>query len=66
MEKKYIESFQSKSISAFSSAVTPRLSKAFGDKYSLKTSSGKLVLQKDIATLPAACESKIPEETGND
>ena len=66
MEKKNIESFQSKSISAFSSALTPRLLKAFGDKYSLKTSSGKLVLQKDITTLRAACENKIPEETGND
>ena len=66
VERKNIESFQSKSISAFSSAVTPRLLKAFGDKYSLKTSKGKLILQKDIATLRAACENKIPEQTGND
>ena len=66
VERKNIESFQSKSISAFSTAVTPRLLKAFGDKYSLKTSKGKLILQKDIATLRAACENKIPDQTGND
>ena len=61
MEKKNFESFQSKSISAFSAAVTPRLVKAFGEKYSLKTANGKLDLQKDIATLRLACDNKIPE-----
>lgn len=61
MEKKNFESFQSKSFSAFSAAVTPRLVKAFGEKYSLKTANGKLDLQKDIATLRLACDNKIPE-----
>ena len=66
LEKKNIESFHSKSISAFSSAVTSRLLKTFGEKYSLKTSTGKLCLQKDIAALLAACDNKIPDDTGND
>lgn len=60
MEKKNFDSFQSKSISAFSSAVTPRLIKAFPEKYSLKTAQGKLQLQKDIATLRLACCNEIP------
>ena len=60
MEKKNFDSFQSKSISAFSSAVTPRLTKAFPEKYSLKTAQGKLELQKDIATLRLACCNEIP------
>ena len=59
MEKKNFDSFQSKSISAFSSAVTPRLAKAFPEKYSLRTAQGKLELQKDIATLRLACANKI-------
>ena len=58
--KKKTDSFQSKSISAFSSAVTPRLAKAFPEKYSLKTAKGKLELQKDIATLRLACANKTP------
>ena len=66
MEKKSIESFQSKSISAFSSAVTPHHLRAFRDKYSLKTSPGELILQKDLATLRATCKNKIPDETRND
>lgn len=61
LEKKNYESFQSKSISVFSSAVAPRLVKAFGEKYSLKTAKGKLELQKDKATLRLARENKIPE-----
>ena len=60
MEKKNLETFQSKSISAFSVAVTPRLLKAFVDKYSPRTATGKLELQKDIATLRLACKGKIP------
>ena len=60
MEKKNFDSFQSKSISAFSSAITPRLAKAFPEKYSIKTAKGKLELQKDIATLRLACANKIP------
>lgn len=60
MEKKNFDSFQSKSISAFSSAVTPRLTKAFPEKYSLTTAQGILELQKDIATLRLACCNKIP------
>ena len=54
------------SISAFSSAVTPRFLNAVGDKYSLKSSKGKLISHKDLGTLQAACENKIPDQTGND
>ena len=60
MEKKNFDSLQSKSISAFSSAVTPPLTKAFPEKYLLKMAQGKLGLQKDIATLTLACSNKIP------
>ena len=66
LEKRNITAFQSKSISAFASAITPRLTRVFGDKYSLKTAQGKLQLQKDISILRAACNNKIPENTGND
>ena len=60
MKKKNFDSFQSKSISAFSSAVTLRLTKAFPEKYLLKAAQGKLELQKDIATLRLACCNEIP------
>ena len=46
---------------SLSQHVTPRLVKAFGEKYSLTTAKGKLDLQKDIATLRLACENKIPQ-----
>lgn len=55
-----------KSISAFATAITPRLTRAFSEKYSLKTAKGKLALQKDISIIRAACKNKIPENTGND
>lgn len=60
MEKKNLEAFQSKSISAFATAVTQRLLKAFPEKYSPRTPGEKLALQKDIATLRIACNNKIP------
>ena len=60
MEKKNLEAFQSKSISAFATVVTQRLLKAFPEKYSPRTPGGKLALQKDIATLRIACNNKIP------
>ena len=60
MEKKNLEAFQSKSISAFATAVTQRLLKVFPEKYSPRTPGGKLALQKDIATLRIACNNKIP------
>ena len=60
MEKKNLEAFQSKSISAFATAVTQRLLKAFPEKYSPRTPGGKLALQKDIATLRIDCNNKIP------
>lgn len=65
-EQKNLDAFQSKSISAFSIAITPRLLKAFGDKYSPRTSAGKLELQKDIATLRLACDNKIPPVSENE
>lgn len=65
-EKKNLDAFQSKSISAFSTAVTPRLLKAFGDKYSPRTAKGKLELQRDIATLRLACNNKIPPCSENE
>jgi hypothetical protein len=58
-EKKNVVAFQSRSISAFATA-------AFPDKYSLKTASGKLDLQKDMAKLRMVCHSKAPENTGED
>ena len=58
--EKNLEAFQSKSISAFATAVTQRLLKAFPEKYSPRTLGGKLALQKDIATLRIACNNKIP------
>ena len=48
LEKKNLIEFQSKSISAFATAIAPRLTRAFSEKYSLKTAKGKLALQKDI------------------
>lgn len=66
MEQKNLDLFQSKSISAFSIAITPRLLKTFGDKYSPRTSAGKLELQKDIATLRLACNNKIPPVSENE
>ena len=66
LEKKNLIAFQSKSISAFATAITPRLTRAFGEKYSLKTAKGKLELQKDISIIRSACKNKIPENTGND
>ena len=58
--KSSLEAFQSKSVSAFVTAVTPRLIKAFPDKYNTTTTSGKILLQKDLATLRIACNNKIP------
>ena len=66
LEKKNLDAFQSKSISAFSTAITPRLLKAFGDKYSPRTATGKLELQRDIATLRIACNNQIPPQSEND
>ena len=66
LEKKNLIAFQSKSISAFATAITPRLTRAFSEKYSLKTAKGKLALQKDISIIRAACKNKIPENTGDD
>ena len=66
LEKKNLAAFQSKSISAFATAITPRLIRAFSDKYSLKTAKGKQELQKDIATLRVGCNNTVPENAGAD
>ena len=65
-EQKNLDTFQSKSISAFSIAITPHLLKAFGEKYSPRTSAGKLELQKDIATLRLAYDNKLPPVSENE
>jgi hypothetical protein len=65
-EQKNLDAFQSKSISAFSTSITPRLLKAYGDKYSPRTAKGKLELQRDIATLRLACNNKIPPVSENE
>ena len=58
--KSSLEAFQSKSVCAFVTAVTPRLLKVFPDRYNTTTTSGKILLQKDLATLRIACSNKIP------
>jgi len=65
-EKKNIEAFQSKSISAFATSITPRLLKVLEDKYNVRTAAGKIALQRDIATLRLACENKVPPFENND
>ena len=64
--KSSLEAFQSKSVSAFVTAVTPRLLKAFPDKYNTTTTSGKILLQKDLATLRIACNNKIPSPSADE
>ncbi len=58
--KKNLAAFESKTISAFSVAVTGRLLKAFPDRYDTKTATGKIKLQKDIATIRMASNNKVP------
>ena len=48
-------------ISAFTTAIAPRLTRAFGKKYSLKIEKGKLELQKDISIIRSACKNKMLE-----
>ncbi len=59
-DKRSLEAFQSKSVSVFVTTVTPRLLKAFPERYNTTTTSGKILLQKDLATLRIACNNKIP------
>jgi hypothetical protein len=59
-DKQNLVAFESKSISAFTTAVTNRLIKAFPDRYSPRTAIGKIKLQKDIVTIRLACNGKIP------
>jgi hypothetical protein len=62
-DKQNLVSFESKSISAFTTAVTNRLIKAFPDRYDPRTAIGKIKLQKDIVTIRLACNGKIPKFT---
>jgi hypothetical protein len=62
-DKQNLVSFESKSISAFTTAVTNRLIKAFPDRYDPRTAIGKIKLQKDIVTIRLACNGKIPNFT---
>ena len=64
--KSRLEAFQSKSVSAFVTAVTPRLLKAFPDKYNTTTTFGKILLQKDMATLRIASNNKIPSPSADE
>ena len=59
-DKQNLVAFESKSISAFTTAVTNRLIKAFPDRYNLRSAIGKIKLQKDIVTIRLACNGKIP------
>ena len=59
-DKQNLVAFESKSISAFTTAVTNRLIKAFPDRYNLRSAIGKIKLQKDIVTIRLACNDKIP------
>ena len=58
--RKNLATFESKTISAFTIAVSGRLHKAFPDQYDTKTAKGKIKLQKDIATIRIACNNKVP------
>lgn len=62
-DRQNLVAFQSKSISAFTTAVTNRLLKAFPDRYDPRTAIGKIKLQKDIVTIRMACNGKIPNFT---
>ena len=64
--KKHLAAFESKTISAFTTAVTGRLAKAFPDRYDTRTAAGKIKLQKDIATIRIACNNKVPAVSTND
>ena len=64
--KENLAAFQSKSISAFTTAVTSRLIKAFPDRYDPRTATGKIKLQKDIANIRIACNNKIPNVSSNE
>lgn len=64
--KKHLAAFESKTISAFTTAVTGRLAKAFPDRYDTRTAAGKIKLQKDIATIRIACDNKVPAVSTND
>ena len=64
--KKNLAAFQSKSISAFTTAVTSHLIKAFPDRYDPRTATGKIKLQKDIASIRIACNNKIPNVSSNE
>ena len=62
-DKQNLVAFESKSISAFTTAITNRLIKAFPDRYDPRTAFGKIKLQKDIVTIRLACNGKIPNFT---
>ena len=64
--KKHLAAFESKTISAFTTAVTKQLAKAFPDRYDTRTAAGKIKLQKDIATIRIACNNKVPAVSTND
>ena len=64
--KKNLAAFESKTISAFTTAVTGRLVKAFPDRYDTRTAAGKIKLQKDIATIRIACSNEVPAVSTND
>ena len=59
-DKQNLVAFESKSISAFTTAVKNRLIKAFPDRYNPRSAIGKIKLQKDIVTIRLACSGKIP------
>ena len=64
--KKHLAAFELKTISAFTTAVTGRLAKAFPDCYDTRTAAGKIKLQNDIATIHIACNNKVPAVSTND
>ncbi|XP_070582212.1 uncharacterized protein [Ptychodera flava] len=65
-ELKVLEDFQSKSISAFTTEITPRLMRAFPEKYQARTTKGKVELQHDIGILRVAYDNNISKLPQND
>ena len=64
--RKNLAAFESKTISAFTIAISSRLLKAFPGQYDTKTATGKIKLQKDISTIRIACKNKIPAVSVDD
>ncbi|XP_070557192.1 uncharacterized protein [Ptychodera flava] len=57
-EVKQLHDFQSRSTSVFTTTLTPRMIAAFPERYSCRTQSGKVSLQRDISILRQGYNNK--------